>query len=70
MPKITQPYKDSQKYFIETTVTPMIEENRKLPLQVRKTDSRMIEEIAFRFGKTVKSLYRQLEEYGKQALQN
>ena len=70
MPKLTQPYKDSQRYFIENTVTPMIEENRKLPLQVRKTDSRMIEEIAFRYGTTVKTTYRLLNKYGKQSPKN
>ena len=70
MPKLTQPYKDSQKYFIEHTVTPMIDENRKQPVQVRKTDSRMIAEISFRHGHSTKQVYRLLDKYGKQAIQS
>lgn len=67
MPILTQPYKDSQKYFIETIITPAIEENRKLPIQVRKTDSRLIQEISFRYAHSAKMIYRLLEKYGKQA---
>ncbi len=70
MPKTTQPYRDSQKYFICNIVTPAIEENRKLPIQVRKTDSRMIVEISFRHGHSAKMIYRLLEQYGKQSPQS
>lgn len=68
MPKLTQPFKDSQKYYLENIVSPLIEENRKLPAQVRKTDSRMIEEISFRHGHSVKLIYRLIDQYGKQTL--
>jgi hypothetical protein len=67
MPILTQPFKDSQKYFIENIVTPAIAENRKLPVQVRKTDSRMICEIAFLHAHSTKMIYRLLEKYGKAA---
>lgn len=67
MPKLTEPYRQSQKYFIENIVTPAIAENRKLPVQVRKTDSRMICEISFRHAHSAKNIYRLLEKYGKAA---
>jgi hypothetical protein len=60
MPKLTNNFLESQKFFIQNTVIPLIEANRKLPREIRKTDSRMIEEIAFRFGKSSKQIIRLL----------
>ncbi len=65
MPKLTNNYRDSQQFFIHNTVIPLIEANRKLPRDVRKTDSRMIVEIAFRYNKSVKQIMRLLNEQNK-----
>lgn len=61
MPKLTRDFLDSQAFFIQNTVIPLIEANRKLPREIRKTDSRMIAEIAFRFGRSAKQIIRLLD---------
>jgi hypothetical protein len=65
MPKLTSNFRDSQRFFLQNTVLPLIEENRRLPRQIRKSDSKMIQEIAYRYGHSSKQIYRLMDLYGK-----
>ena len=70
MPKLTDNFRESQKFFLQNTILPIIESNRKLPREIRKTDSRMIQELAYRYGHSAKQIYRFLDIYGKKSIQN
>jgi hypothetical protein len=65
MPKLTNNFLESQKFFVQNTVIPLIEANRKLPRDIRKTESRMVAEIAFRYGKSAKQILKLMDNTEK-----